>query len=273
MDSLSDIDIGPYLRGEKLIGNDYDELSIQRWFSDEAEGYANLGAKDHESYVYGYHALNQKHGFSQLPDGPIAHALGFGSAYAEELAPILDRLGHITILDPSDQLKVAEIRGIPVSYKKPNSLGVIEFPDSTFDLITCFGVLHHIPNVSYVTSEMGRVLCPGGYLLLREPSVSMGDWRKPRRGLTARERGIPEKIMQASLDAAGLEIISKAYCDFSPLPRLAEMLGLTEIYNSAVLTQIDALAGRLFAWNKRYHRTSAIHSVAPASIFWVCRKS
>ena len=55
-----------YFSGEKLYGDDFDQIAIQRWFADEAEGYADLGAKDRESYRYGYHALNWLHGFRHL---------------------------------------------------------------------------------------------------------------------------------------------------------------------------------------------------------------
>ncbi|MGB5080354.1 MAG: class I SAM-dependent methyltransferase [Burkholderiales bacterium] len=40
------------------------------------------------------------------------------------------------------------------------------FPDSTFDFVYSFGVLHHIPEVGKAVSEIHRVLRPGGELLV-----------------------------------------------------------------------------------------------------------
>ena len=70
---------------------------------------------------------------------------------------------------------------LPSVYPYDDSNASMEFPNNYFDLITSFGVLHHIPDVSKVFSELSRVLAPGGYLLIREPIVSMGDWSYPRK--------------------------------------------------------------------------------------------
>lgn len=40
------------------------------------------------------------------------------------------------------------------------------FPDSTFDVVYSFGVLHHIPDVARAVAEIRRVLKPGGELLV-----------------------------------------------------------------------------------------------------------
>lgn len=66
-------------------------------------------------------------------------------------------------------------------------MDILDFESEQFDLITCLGALHRIPNVSMVVNELYRCLGKGGYLLLREPVVSMGDWSVPREGLTKRE--------------------------------------------------------------------------------------
>lgn len=209
--------IDKYLSGETLIGDSFSEEEIRDWFRDEEEAYANLGAQDRKKYRYVYHELNRVHGYSNLPAGRFRKVLGVGSAYGEEFHPFLDRIDELVILDPSDKMSTTSVGTVPVNYKKPNPLGQIELPDNMFDLITCFGVLHHVPNVSFVVKEMGRVLKAGGYALIREPVVNMGDWRQPRRGLTSRERGIPETIMLNALDEARIQVVSKTYCDFAPV--------------------------------------------------------
>ena len=42
----------------------------------------------------------------------------------------------------------------------------LDFPDSTFDVVYSFGVLHHIPEVEQAAAEIHRVLKPGGELLV-----------------------------------------------------------------------------------------------------------
>lgn len=79
-------------------------------------------------------------------------------------------------MDSSEQTVSKKLGNIVLNYVKATLTGKINSQDKLFDLITCFSVLHHIPNVTFVFSELIRVLQPGGYLLLREPIHFMGDW-------------------------------------------------------------------------------------------------
>lgn len=110
------------------------------------------------------------------------NVLGFGSAWGNEFEPICNMIGNLTIIEPSDNLVNNKIGNLTPKYIKPSIDGKLPFSNNSFDLITCFGTLHHIPNVSFVISELIRVLKKDGYLLLREPIISMGDWRKPEMG-------------------------------------------------------------------------------------------
>ena len=213
-----------YFRGEKLYGDDFSPDEIEQWFKDEEDGYFDLGAGDQDRYEYGYHAINYEHGFSHLPEGHYDSVLGIGSAYGDELKPIATNYRRIVILEPSEGFKVKELSGIPVTYEKPLSSGQLPFPTNQFDLITCFGVLHHIPNVSTVIKEIYRCLNRGGYALIREPTASMGDWRKPRRGLTKHERGIPSRIFHRAIVSSGFRVISERRCMFSLTSRLSPLI-------------------------------------------------
>jgi hypothetical protein len=55
-------------------------------------------------------------------------------------------------------------------------------------------------------------LKPNGYLLLREPIISMGDWSFPRKGLTKNERGIPVSFFEFLFNYEPVEIVSREYC-------------------------------------------------------------
>ena len=119
---------------------------------------------------------------------------------------------------------------------------------------------------------MGRVLRKGAFALIREPAVSMGDWRRHRAGLTANERGIPEPLMRNAIESAGLTVTKRTYCDFAPIAKLGKLLKVGGVYNYTWLTQLDAIASQMLAWNVRYQSQNILHKIAPASIFWVCQK-
>ena len=270
---LSSIDeeIEYCLAGKKLFGDDFTEDQIRQWFRDEELGYYNLGGNKKERYTYGYHALNLRHGYNVLPGRKFKHVLGLGSAYGEELYPILDKSDQITILEPADGFATHMVQGVPVSYVKPEPLGDMPFESATFDMISCFGVLHHIPNVSKVIREIFRCLEPGGYVLIREPVHSMGDWRKPRSGLTRRERGIPQNILSKIIEESGFEILREKKCMFSLTSRL-RFLMRTPVYGNKLVVFFDELICSLPIWPNRYHATSAIYKLRPTSVFFVLQR-
>lgn len=261
-----------FLSGKSLYGDDFKIDEINKWFADEAEGYADLGAKEKKQYKYGYHQLNHHHGFKYIDKMLFNEVLGIGSAYGDELKPIANNINRITILDPSNAFSdVKEILGTPCKYIKPNSSGNMPFERNQFDLITCFGVMHHIPNVSHVMGECYRCLNHGGVMLIREPILSMGDWRNPRRGLTKRERGIPLEIMDKIVRNAGFKVKHRSLCNFPLIPKLTNKLGISA-YNSYVATMADSLLSQLFSWNIKYHRTKLREKFAPASVYYVLEK-
>ncbi|GAB5519443.1 MAG: hypothetical protein RhofKO_16940 [Rhodothermales bacterium] len=264
--------IDMYFSGQALYGDDFTADEIAEWYADEKEGYADLAATEQYDEVYPYHAFNQAHGFQHLPTGSFRHVLGFGSAVGNEFEPIIDRIDRLTILEPSDQFVQETVFGTPVTYVKPDVSGTLPFEAETFDLVTCFGVLHHIPNVSHVLGEMLRCLTPGGYALIREPIISMGDWRHPRPGLTKRERGIPQDLFRMKIAAAGFNIIREHYCMFPGLPRVWERLGGHIAYNSSAATRLDTLLSSLMRWNVSYHARSKLGKLRPRCLYFVLQR-
>jgi 2-polyprenyl-3-methyl-5-hydroxy-6-metoxy-1,4-benzoquinol methylase len=271
MPSSTNASIDRFLSGASLYGDDFSAEEISEWYDDEAEGYADLGARETESYEYHYHALNAHHGFGRIDIGSVKSVLGFGSAYGDELMPVANSAVKITIVDPSGAFAKNAIAGVPVSYVKPAPSGVLPLEGSQFDLICCFGVLHHIPNVSFVVGELARVLKPGGTMMIREPIVSMGDWRQPRAGLTKRERGIPARLLGNMAKKAGLKIDYSGLCDFALTPRIFAPFR-RDVYNSRWIVRADAIFARLFGWNQSYHAESMFAKVRPTSVFLVLKK-
>lgn len=268
---MSNEAIQDYLAGKKLYGDDFNLEELKKWFEDEKEAYAEIGAKDRTKYKYPYHALNHKYGFSLLPLKRFPNALGFGSAYGDEFKPILEKIDKLTITEPSDALVSQQINGLPVTYVKPRFDGSLPFAENYFDLITCFGVLHHIANVSKVLAEFYRCLRSGGFVLTREPIVSMGDWRQSRPSLTKRERGIPLAIFRQIISKTGFEVVSEKKCMFSLSSRL-KYFTKDSVYNSRNCLLIDRVFCGLFAWNNKYHASNPFEKLRPTCIFYVLHR-
>jgi SAM-dependent methyltransferase len=271
MDNTKIDDFNVYLHGAKLYGDDFSQEQIDAWFHDEKDGYFELTQSDDEKNSYGYHALNLRHGFSHLPIKKYGHVLGIGSAYGRELGPIFGCTDKISILEPSDGFVSTEIEGVPLNYVKPVANGHMPFESESVDLITCFGVLHHIPNVSTVIREFHRVLKPGGYALVREPIISMGDWRLPRRGLTKHERGIPLPLLSQFIQKAGLVTLKESKCVFSLTSRLKPFI-TGSVYNNHLIVALDALICSLPVWPTTYHASNVLQKFRAMSVFYVLSK-
>jgi len=266
---MKKIDI--YLSGKYLYGDDFKDKELEKWYIDEKEGFSELYAKDKATYKYVYHTLNKLYGFKYLSKQYYKNVLGLGSAFGDEFLPIISRIKYLTIVDPSDAYNGDHVYGIPCRYIKPSIDGILPFDNNTFDLICCHGVLHHIPNVSTVIKELARCLTNNGVILIREPIVSMGNWTKPRHGLTKRERGIPVDIFLNIIYNSELRVYHQSLCMFPIIPLVCNRFGILP-YNSYIFTWIDKQLSRFFLWNLRYHPTSFFHKFRPTSIYFVLTK-
>jgi SAM-dependent methyltransferase len=272
-------DMKVYLSGERLYGDDLGPAAIAAWYEDEREAYAHLveqyGWAETEGR-YDYHPVNILYGYRHLPkDAVFERALGLGSATGDEFLPILSRIGAIDIVEPSERLKRRELRGVPLRYHTPSPTGTLPFADDSFRLQTCFSTLHHIPNVSYVLRELHRCLAPGGFLLIREPIHSMGDWRYPRPMLTKHERGIPLPFFRRRIAELGFKVVRESLC-LAMNSFLQRFLGrwlphsLTA-YSAYVYA--DMALSRLTAFNWHYHPKNWWQRIAPQAVFYVLQKN
>lgn len=265
------------LAGEALYGDDFVGQELEEWFSDEREGYFNLyghtcrSTESEPRASYGYRELAHQHGYRWLPRLHDVDILGIGSADGTELIPLVPCARTVTVVEPADGFARAMIGGKPARYVKPDASGTLPFPDRSFDVVVCFSALHHIPNVSTLVAEMARVTRPRGYVLLREPTHSMGDWRFPRRGLTKRERGIPRELFTKLVRGAGLQIVKETPCMFSLTSRLDRFVP-RGVWASPLLTRLDRWICALPIWPSRYHATRLWHRFRPTALALVLRK-
>jgi SAM-dependent methyltransferase len=260
-----------WFNGNHLFGDDMSPAELARWYEFEKEGYAQIVADRNKPYEYAYHALNTVHGYNHIGNGTLDHVLGLGSAYGEEFKPVIQRINRLTIVEPSDTLVSGQLEGKPITYVKPQVSGELPFPDKTFDLVTAFGVLHHIPNVSFVMKEICRTLKPGGHFLTREPIVSMGNFLKPRPGLTMHERGIPIPYFRKSIAGAGMTIVRESLIGFPITMWLFRKLRMPT-NNTPIATRIDSMVSRMFAWNWTYHSDAFVRKFRPTNVYFVLRR-
>lgn len=264
-------DVSRFFAGADLYGDDLDEAALKVWYEQEEHGYYNLTAS-YEKYEYNRHALNHFHAWRFLTGRTFRCCLALGCARGDDVSPLAPIVREFVALETAEQWWKEEICGTPAKYLKPQVTGDIILDDCCVDLAVSLDVLHHIPNVSHVVAEIARVLCPGGLFVLNEPISSMGDWRKPRTGGTANERGLPVPWLENLLQRLSLRIVRRSFIMFRPLARIAGSVGFGDCYNNAAFVRLDALASQVLRWNNHYHRDTIWKKIAPGSVFYVLEK-
>jgi SAM-dependent methyltransferase len=271
MNTAIDHTLKPYFSGQRLYGEDLSPEEIQAWYRDEEDAYFKMWAPDRGAYVYEYSELNRQLAFAHLPSRRFRSVLAFGGGYGDELLPVLHNAEHAVIVDPG-AYDFASRLAPQIEYRKPSHSGRLPASAGEFELVTCFSALHHIPNVSAVISDFYRVLTPGGFVLLREPTISMGDWRGARIGLTKRERGIPLRLLDQIVTAAGFEIMRRTRCVSPAASRLARLCGIPRPFNSPWFTRFDRVACVLAGWQNIYHPVKWWQKLQPSAACYVLRK-
>ncbi len=268
-----------YFSGKKLYGDDFSLGKITEWFKQEEEGYSKLESRELELLdkgIYLYEHINKEHGYKYLDKSKTyKNVLGIGSATGHEFLPIIDRIENLYILEPSDKLQGQKIKDKKINYVKPEVNGNLVFEDNFFDLVTSFGVLHHIPNVSHVMKEIQRTMNNNGVFMLREPIVSMGDWRQPRYGLTKNERGLPIKFLKKTIKELNFKTLGENYCFTlsSFFSRITQGFLSKPIYAYKAYVLFDKYLSYCFKWNIKYHTENKFKRIYPQSVFLILKKS
>jgi 2-polyprenyl-6-hydroxyphenyl methylase/3-demethylubiquinone-9 3-methyltransferase len=97
------------------------------------------------------------------------------------IAEPLTRLGaKVTAIDPSERNIAiakghAEPQGLAIDYR---AVRVEDLADAgeTFDLVTCLEVVEHVPDVGLFLKECGKVVRPGGLIVLSTINRTMKAW-------------------------------------------------------------------------------------------------
>ena len=126
-----------------ILGDDYSYSMIEKWYASEAP-YHKLDPSAANSFVRAINPCASGGILSlRLPDSP--RVLCFGSHTGAELSPFNISPQRITLCDPIFTERVVN-HGSPDIVQLPTTTqGHIDCESSSLDLITCLGVLHHIP--------------------------------------------------------------------------------------------------------------------------------
>lgn len=268
-----------YLTGDYLVGDDFNLDEINIWYKEEEEAYYNLSGNEQKNYLYenlnNFYGLTKK--VKELKYKKDINILCFGAAYGGEVKSIMKILSnnkikdfHITIIDPSTEMLEIAKKALSVNTIKANIDGKIDSLDNQYDLITCFGVLHHIPNVSFVLSELIRVLKQDGNLILREPVSSMGQWGTKRIGTTINERGLGIQYLTNLISNSNIKVVSSNYLLFSPLLQVFNKFNIG--IDNRIVIFLDYMISKFFGWNITYNRKSLLKKFAPGSVFLIVKK-
>lgn len=263
----------PNKDGAHLYGDDFSPEQIARWYEQEKHGYYDLVQETNEYETgYGYEALNRLHALDLLSRHEAQTCLAFGCARGDDVLPLTKVVKKFIAIEPATEWWSDAIGGIPARYIAPAIDGTLPLESNSVDMAVCLGVLHHIPNVSFVMQEIYRVLRPGALVAIREPCTSMGDWRQPRKGLTANERGLPLQWTDELIAKLGFKVVRRRLCMFSPLRVMLLKCGFKRLYASPPIVWIDWILSSLMSFNDHYFRDAFWKKISGSSVFYVLRK-
>lgn len=216
MANLLPSDLSRFYSGRELFGESLSDDDVAAWLIDESHGFGDLDHADSGSgAAYPYHSENQLFFWRQYPLIGL-DVVGIGSAHGAEFLPVVERLNTLRIVEPDVRYHGSNVLPANAQYSVPGFPGLkTDLGSESADAIVCFGVLHHLPRVSDSIAEFARLLRPRGLLLLKEPTVSMGDWNAERAGLTTHERGIPIGLLRQMLRKADFEIVKETPYSFA----------------------------------------------------------
>jgi len=109
------------------------------------------------------------------PDRPLADILEVGGGRSG-LASMLYPRSSIVTLDLNPEYATAPCNRQPNVRFVCGDATNLPFPDASFDAVTMFDLLEHVPDDAKAVSEAFRVLRPGGHLLVSTPNET---WRFP----------------------------------------------------------------------------------------------
>jgi SAM-dependent methyltransferase len=264
--------------GLALVGDDFSDKQLNTWFGQEQEAFyvGDAGNSEVDPWYAYMRYVNEILGFSNIKKSRDVNRsiliLGPGSGTEIEHFTSYNPKWELNFIEASDNFKKELRKKFPSSnIINPEISGNIALASNTQDVVCAFSVLHHIPNVSKVISEVFRVTKPGGLFLVREPCSSMGDWRYGRSA-TPNERGISCHLLASIGQTAGFKLLSKPTpIIFEPINKIIKTIGLS-FNDFNLLYKIDRLVSKIVSFNDHYWRDTWYKKIGPSSYFYVFSK-
>lgn len=259
----------------KLIGNDYSIEQIKKWY-DEEENFHNqfsAGRNAADDYWIIYEVFNRRYAIDKyVKFSNETKILSFGCAEGSDTARLYKEHNfRLFGVESSEKLIEAFKENFPDGeIVKATIEGKISYADDFFDYVFCFGVLHHIPNVSYVLEEFWRVLKSGGIAIIREPICWMYSGGDRPADLSPNERGIPVEYFKNEFSRLDFKLLSIQMSYYKPLMSvLRKTKMLWRLPN--LMYSLDRVAGKLPS-SKKYYPDSFADKFAPSSAYYVIQK-
>jgi SAM-dependent methyltransferase len=256
-------------------GDDFDAARIEAWFAEEAAHHDRFIGGRAERYWSIYEYFNRRYAFDRhLGLTGSTRLLSFGCAEGLDLERLYRRQPfELYGVEASATLMAAFRERLPgARIVRARSSGDLDFPSDFFHYVTVLGVLHHVPNVTHVVSELVRVLRPGGKIVIREPTSGMRS--RPGAaspGLSPNERGIPVAFLADRLERSGAEVLEVSSCYYGPLMRLLRAVPpLAHV--PGLVYALDRVLCRLPRPEAPYWRTRLRDRLAPSAAYLVASK-
>lgn len=258
-----------------LKGNNYSKEKIEKWYREEEIYHNQFKGGRGEKYWIIDETFNEKYTFNKFINlSSESKVLSFGCAEGNDLEKIYKKNKFkLYGIEASAELIKAFNKKFPeAEIKKSNIYGNIDYNDNFFDYVMVLGVLHHIPNMSFVLSELYRVLKRGGKIIIREPISSMkpkNKWGKNDK-ISPNERGIPVNFMKSEMEKLGFRILSVSKAYWAPLMRVIKIYPFLQNY-PVLIYYIDKLCCSIPIPIK-YYRENIFSKCAPGAAYYIAEK-
>jgi len=265
--------------GITLVGDDFDNLMLRKWYEEEKEAFyehdSDSGDKDpwyrYMRYVNKLLVFRRISAEIKVP-GSILF-IGAGNGVEANDFYMANPDWRLNFIEASDNFKSELLNRFPKSRViEPCLSGDIRLENDSQDVVCAFCVLHHIANVSHVMREVYRILKPGGIFFIREPCSSMGDWRIARSA-TPNERGISKAYMKRIATETGYNTVEKPTpIVFEPINKIIKKTIGYSVIPLSLLYVIDRVVSWSVAFNDYYWRDTWYKKIGPSSYHYVLCK-
>jgi SAM-dependent methyltransferase len=174
------------------------------------------------------------------------------SYFIKDLRDLRFNGAHVTAVDVDPAVLTHPSSDVQ---KVIDTSGKLDLPDESFDLIVSDMVFEHIENPAIVSSELQRVLKPGGWMIVRTPNV-LGY-------MTLASSLVPNRLHTAVLRM--VQPNRKAQDTFPTFYRLNSLAGMRKHFSNCSVVKITDSWEPAYFFGKTwlYHLFSLLHKFMP----------